>query len=372
MATNTKIEWTHHTFNPWRGCTKVSPGCANCYAEAGSKRNPAVLGEWGPHGKRVLAAGHYWRLPLKWDQEARIAGERRRVFCASLADVFEDWRGDPEGVGQLTCHKTGELLSVNKRGHIWPMGWPSLSDGDDWGAREYTMDDARQRLFALIRSTPNLDWLLLTKRPDRMRDWVYRQTDTLTGAVSGGHFPRDLSNVWLGVSVEDQQRAEERIPLLLQTPAAVRFLSCEPLLGPINLTVASRLTMRNEAPQPRWIRQLDWVIVGGESGYHARPMHPDWARSIRDQCQTAGVAFFFKQWGEWAQYSVVGTQGLSDAEILGSKMAWMTPKGRISVATQRPEDFTEAILMSRVGKHAAGRLLDGREWNEFPKVEQRT
>lgn len=182
-------------FNPWRGCTKVSRGCANCYAEAGSKRNPAVLGVWGDAGTRVIASESYWRLPLKWDRQAAKAGERRRVFCASLADVFED---------------RPELVSP------------------------------RQRLFRLIGDTPYLDWLLLTKRPENVLrmthdEWCPPVPGHVSQNAGDGHSWKWPSNVWLGVSVEDQQRADERIPILLQTPAAVRFLSCEPLLGPLDL-----------------------------------------------------------------------------------------------------------------------------------------
>lgn len=192
MGEITKIEWCHHTFNPWRGCTKVSPGCANCYAERQSRRNPGVLGVWGDDGTRVVAAEAAWSEPLKWDRAANEAGERRRVFCASLADVFED--------------RTDLFMP-------------------------------RLRLFGLIRRTPNLDWLLLTKRPGT---WAKVVRDTLDWRLnSGGLNSRDAdywfaadwlngkppANVWLGVSVEDQARANERIPALLQIPARVRFVS---------------------------------------------------------------------------------------------------------------------------------------------------
>lgn len=257
-----KIEWTHHTFNPWRGCTKVSAGCANCYAEKMSKRNPSVLGTWGKDGVRAVAAESYWRQAIKWNKDAEQAGERRRVFCASMADVFE---------GQDT-------MSENEWKKLIPI---------------------RARLFRLITDTPNLDWLLLTKRPQ------YVNTHALWFTLSGC-LP---NNVWVGTSVEDQ-RAAGRIPALLNVPARVRFLSCEPLLGAIpNLNLSG----------------IDWVIVGGESGPGARPMHPDWVRSIRDQCIAADVPFFFKQWGEYATAGV------------------------------------------RVGKKAAGHILDGREWREMPK-----
>jgi len=295
----TKIEWTDFTFNPWRGCEKVSDGCTNCYAETTSKRNPAVLGTWGPAGVRAIAAEPYWQLPLKWNAEAAAAGQRRRVFALSLGDWLED---RPE------------------------------------------LHAPRLRLLDLVRRTEYLDWLLLTKRIENFQSALARSAD-LAASVDGcgatvGLLSRWLmtdqppSNVWVGVSVEDQQRADERIPRLLQTPAAIRFLSCEPLLGPVDL--AKFLTAGGSdnphqgsehsridgevpaapvaAPQqqrPRWdksigdeqgdqeadrpaVRKL-WVIVGPESGHHRRPADLDWIRSLRDQCVAARVPFFYKQ-----------------------------------------------------------------------------
>lgn len=330
MAENSAIEWTHHTFNPWRGCTKVSPGCENCYAEKLSRRNPAVLGEWGPSGVRVVAAESYWKQPFKWDRDAAKAGERRRVFCASLADVFED---RPELVGP------------------------------------------RMRLFSLIRQTPHLDWLLLTKRLNGPAFGYWLPSYFYDGAADYDGQPWPPPNVWLGVSVEDQRRGVERIPRLLTTPAAVHFLSVEPLLGPVDLTslaVDEELcaecghqplvnalhipTVRcpccvEGAESLAWHR-IDWVIVGGESGPGARPMHPDWARSLRAQCIAADTAFFFKQWGEWLPYSQVRPGQVNDA---------------FHFSTERVK-LDDDKMASRVGKKAAGRLLDGREWNEFPEA----
>ena len=270
------IQWTHYTFNLWRGCSKVSPGCDNCYAETMSRRNPKVFGEWGPDGKRVIAAESYWRFPLKWDREAKDAGVRRRVFCASLADVFED---------------RPELAAPRKR--VWD----------------------------LIGKTASLDWLLLTKRPENWRKcWPLENVPGHVRQNEGDgkrwkHFP----NLWLGVSVEDQQRADERIPLLLQTPAAVRFLSCEPMLGPVDLTqlwladksgwwnaLDGRLTCkaRSNEGQEFWCEtekpirpRVDWVICGGESGHGARPCRLEWVRSLVEQCKAAGVPCFVKQLG---------------------------------------------------------------------------
>lgn len=231
MAENSNISWTTHTFNPVRGCTKVSDGCKNCYAETMSKRNPKVLGIWGDKGTRVVASEDMWRKPVAWDREAQNVGERHRVFCASLADVCED---RPE-----------------------------------WNA-------PRIRLKNLIRETPHLDWLLLTKRPENYL--------RLFWGPEQGVWP---SNVWAGTSVENQEAADKRIPHLLKCPAAIRFLSCEPLLGPIDLVDKTR-TYRPAI-------EVDWVIVGGESGPGARPCNVAWIRDIVGQCKAAGVATFVKQ-----------------------------------------------------------------------------
>jgi protein gp37 len=239
---NSSIEWTHHTFNPWIGCTRVSPGCQHCYAETMMDKRYGKV-KWGPQGKRMRTSTDYWKQPLKWNREAAAAGERRRVFCASLADVFESKRDQARDM------------------HSW-----------------------RSDLFSLIRMTPHLDWLLLTKRPEMifpLFPWFITEIEK---------YP----NVWIGTSVENQEYADKRIPELLKIPAAVRFLSVEPLLGPVNLLPYLQMQwtgMGEETPM------IDWVIVGGESGPGARPMHPDWARALRDQCRAAEVPFFMKQMG---------------------------------------------------------------------------
>jgi protein gp37 len=265
MGRNTGIEWCEATFNPWRGCQKVSPGCEHCYAETLSRRNPKVLGEWGPGGTRVIASESAWREPPRWDRAARAAGVRRRVFCASLADVFED---------------RPELVAP------------------------------RVRLFHLISETRHLDWLLLTKRPENVRR--FRGGDGVPRS-----WPENMPpNVWLGVSAEDQRRADERIPLLLQTPAAVRFVSAEPLLGPVDLSAVRHqlgaesfatvnvLVEKDSLNRGHDRPRLDWVIVGGESGPGARPMRLEWARSLVTQCREAGVAVFCKQIGTVAAWDL--------------------------------------------------------------------
>jgi protein gp37 len=271
MAQDSKIEWTTHTFNPWRGCTKVSAGCKNCYADTLSKRNPSVLGIWGPKGTRVIASESMWREPIKWNDDAKKRGVRERVFCASLADVFEGWETMPVGVYSM-------------------------------------IRNARARLFRLIEATPSLDWLLLTKRPENIIKQVREVYDDCL-VEPGKWLP---ANVWLGTSVENQATADERIPHLLRVPAAVRFLSMEPLLMPVNIrsieiddevrTVLFPLTGevifegRNE-PAPLKGGGIHWVIVGGESGPNARPCNIDYIRSVVEQCWVAGVPVFVKQLG---------------------------------------------------------------------------
>lgn len=353
-------------FNPWRGCTKVSPGCANCYADDLSRRNPRQLGVWGPNGKRVAAAESYWAQPLKWNDRARERrlmydrhpeiGEpdrRPRVFCASLADVFEDWPGEVHDVH-------GHRLMINRRGAFVPDG--GLVPGD----RPATLDDLRSRLFDLIGRTPELDWLLLTKRPENVEPALRRiRTDVHTWGTGNltywdliTTYGCPIENLWLGVSAEDQQRAAERVPRLLRVPAVVHFVSAEPLLGPLDLSPwlwsgHDRAGMDTQyfAPLPGtpaaevWAEKVRWVIAGGESGPAARPVNPWWVRSLRNQCEAAGCAFFFKQWGEYGPTQVKSVRF-------------------VSVPSGVPMD--EPAAMFRVGKKEAGRELDGREWSELP------
>jgi protein gp37 len=244
VGEGTTIAWCDHTFNPWWGCTNVSLGCVNCYAHTWSKRTGFDL--WGAKGDRRTFSEKHWREPLAWNAAAQRAGERRRVFCASMADVFEDHPALPP-----------------ERAKLWP----------------------------LIEATPWLDWLLLTKR-----------IENVSGMVPwGDNWPE---NVWMGTSVENQEWADRRIPILLDLPATVRFLSCEPLIGPVDL--GHFLEPGYETQGGDWTEtpSVDWVIAGGESGGHARRMAPEWARSLRDQCRPRdlpyrfdGVPFLFKQTG---------------------------------------------------------------------------
>jgi protein gp37 len=216
----TKIAWCASTFNGWIGCTKVSPGCQHCYAETMMDKRYGRV-KWGPDGTRKRTSEDNWKKPRAWDRKAKAQGVRQRVFCSSLADVFED------------------------RPELVP-----------W----------REDLWELIRETPNLDWLLLTKR-----------TENIAAMLPAGGSP---PNVWLGTTVENSAAARKRIPILRSIPATVHFLSMEPLLEPIP-----------DLP----LDGIEWVIVGGESGAGWRPMDLYWVREIRDRCQDEGVPFFLKQ-----------------------------------------------------------------------------
>jgi len=309
MSANSKIEWTDHTWNPWMGCTKVSPACDHCYAERSTPSRTLGV-KWGVGQPRRRTSESNWELPEKWNRQAEAFhaqhGRRQRVFCASLADVFDN------------------------------------EVPDDW----------RADLFELIEATPQLDWLLLTKRIGNVREMMRR-------ILRPGTMP---PHVWLGATICNQPEADRDITKLLAVDARVRFLSMEPLLGSVDLTnvpvggghghhefdpIVTGNALRRADPEAPHVH---WVIVGGESGPQARPMHPDWARSLRDQCQAAGVPFLFKQWGEWvpADQSAAASAAYGRAPI-------------------REFFHLENHRMHRVGKKAAGRLLDGRTWDEVPE-----
>jgi len=290
MSANSKIEWTDHTFNPWWGCVRVSPACRFCYADRDASRYGHDL--WRKNGDRRMLSDQHWRQPLRWNREAEAAGRPALVFCASMADVFEDRRD---------------------------------------------LDAPRERLWRLIGETPWLIWQLLTKRPEnvvRLTPW-------------GNDWP---DHVWLGASAENQRFAEQRIPELLKVPARTHFLSCEPLLGPLNL-----------APWMDSLPAIDWVITGGESGAKARPSHPDWFSDVRDQCVRAGIAYHHKQNGIWAPRRY----GPERDPWTDKRVRWIDQTGR----THPFGDFTgdqSWALIQRTSKEAAGRLLDGRTWDELP------
>lgn len=336
MSDTTEIAWCDSTFNPWIGCTKVGPGCDHCYAEADFdlRRHRA---KWGAGQPRHRTAPANWKKPIQWNakpfavcplcgwrgeqaEAARgcdcpqcmtpnvLVSARRRVFCASLADVFDN-----------------EV----------PVQW-------------------RADLFALIAKTPNLDWLLLTKRIGNAKTMMADALSTCQAANREGMI-WPLPNVWIGATICNQAEADRDIPKLLSVPAAVRFLSMEPLLGPVSLDC---WPIYGEDEKPL----LHWVIVGGESGSKARPMHPDWARGLRDQCAAAGVPFLFKQWGEWIPHGPI-PGGNEARDLRNGIVQYMIGDGREFDGHFRRGD----AAVRRVGKKAAGRLLDGVQHDGYPE-----
>lgn len=329
MGRESNIEWTDSTWNPWIGCTKVSAGCKNCYAEKQDGFRKWTPEGWGAGKPRKRTSAAKWKEPIKWNRDAEAAGIRQRVFCASLADVF-----DAE------------------------------------------VDDAwRVDLFEVVRQTPWLDWQLLTKRPENISNAIHRALIVAEGGDPNdaewfinndgngpetelGQWLNDWTgdeppaNVWLGTSVEDQDAADKRIPELLKVPAAVRFLSCEPLLGEVSFRWA--MWVDHTATMVRYgsvghldgLRGIHWIIVGGESGPGARPMSPVWARRIRDEAKLAGVRLLFKQWGNWYP-------------LISADEASQYPRAAM-------HEWPDGIRAVNVGKQAAGRLLDGRTHDEFP------
>lgn len=373
MADKTGIEWANATWNPTTGCDRVSPGCDHCYAltmaarlkKMGSAKyqrdgNPATSGP----GFGVSVHEDVLEQPWRWKRP-------RRIFVNSMSDLFHE--EVPDGfiarvwdvMGQNQQHTYQILTKRHARMKSWVTRWadtsgdrianlaggcmPPMPRGPEPVRNAYT--SGRARLFADMLDSmgeppegcayPLYDW---------MEGWRF--------------WERELFNIWLGVSVENQKWADIRIPALVETPAAVRFLSCEPLLGPVDLTP--------------WLRSIDWVIVGGESGPDARPMHPDWPLSIRDQCVAAGVPFFYKQWGEWSPLAPTDSQGRFNFDGAHSVANDGTvyqpgdlayPDGpRHGEAIRAGHDRAHLTHMYRVGKHAAGRLLGDREWNEYPGV----
>lgn len=278
MGENTKIQWCDHTFNPWVGCTKVSPGCKFCYAEADMDKR-RHFAQWGPNGTRVMTSAANWRKPLKWNRDAEKAGVKRVVFCASLADVFEDWTGP-------IVNSKGETVRSCESGCGYIQTEPGTCQGCGFGAADpATMDDVRTALFCnLIEHTPNLIWRILTKRPENIRRfWPYY-------AFRGNH--EMAKNVHLYASVENQQQADKRIPELMKCQGMVPVLgiSAEPLLEQIEL---------------EWLAPglINHVIVGGESGPGARPFCDLWAGHLFVQASNAGIPFFMKQFGSNAYSS---------------------------------------------------------------------
>ena len=290
MGEATKIEWCDHTFNPWIGCTEVSPACDHCYARTMAHRRKWA--EWGVGKPRHRTSPANWRAPLAWNRAAERAGERRRVFCASLADVFD-----------------AEV----------PEAW-------------------RRELFDVIGVTPQLDWLLLTKRPAVAVTWFARH--------------RAPANVRIGTTVENQEMALARLPHLQRLAQAglPTFVSYEPALSAVKWLP--------------WLKDgtIGWLIAGGESGAQARPPHPEWFREARDVCARFKVPFLFKQWGDWLPLELVDDEEAEEP--------WRhSPHGHATYVHGehgRPRAEVDHVKFERLGKKEAGALLDGREWREFP------
>ncbi len=315
MAENTKIEWCDHTFNPWHGCRRISSACDNCYAADIGRR----FGVKWDSGEYKTFGDKHWQKPLKWQKRAVKDRTRPRVFCASMGDVFDKEAPAAE----------------------------------------------RLKLWELIKATPNLDWLILTKRPKLIQEF-------LPDDWGQGGYP----NVWLGTTVENQKMADLRIPYLLEIPAAVRFLSIEPLLGAIDLTLID--TSKKARPKMTYNclsgkfnasavtdsfinPKIHWVIAGGETGSGARPTHPDWIWNIKTQCAVNNVPFFFKQWGSWC------LDGSSNSTCMSALQFQTLNKSAVSSFIFMGGAFRMNV-MRKVGKKLSGRKLYGETYNEFPDV----
>jgi protein gp37 len=337
MAEKTGIAWCDSTFNPWLGCRKVSPACDNCYAETWGKRFGV---EWGVGKPRCRTSASTWRQPLRWNRKSEIK--------------FRAWEKFKKQYPRLT---DAQLL---ERGFIKPRR-PRVFCGSLCDVFDNEVDPGwRYDLFNIILSTPYLDWLLLTKRignTAKMIDELLPEPDSMKSLPPDHPLAWPWPNVWLGITVCNQEEADRDIPKLLAVPAAKRFVSIEPMLGQVDLTSIQTMMFKGceqinaltgrgmdfLSEPTATVNKLDWIICGGETGTNARAMHPDWVRGLRDQCMAAGVPFFFKQNGEW----------LAAPEIIDASGSLF-------------HRFDNGTWVQRVGAKAAGRLLDEREWNEVP------
>lgn len=387
MGHNTSIEWCDHTFNPWEGCTKVGPGCDHCYAETRNARfGGGTSPNWGTGAPRRRTTAANWRKPLKWDADAALA---QRAWEAGVAIAGNDEEA-------LRAH--GFAFIKPRRPRVFCA---SLADWlDNEVPIEWLVD-----LLDLIRRTPNLDCLLLTKRIGNWHKRITAAHQHVVRAMGGGDAEQNAhplwelglwlqdwlagkapANVWIGATVVNQTEANRDLLWLMEIAAAVRFVSIEPMLGPIELTriVYPALRQKHEydpyvaydvlrghmiGPDDIGLEQLDWVICGGESGNGARPMHPDWARSLRDQCAAAGVPFLFKQWGEWAPGECGGApkRTMDNATLMDDRddVRWQFDRQTVAQSLDAIDDETADVY--RYGKKAAGRSLDGIEHNGFPE-----
>ncbi len=339
MGDKSSIEWCSASWNPIAGCSKVSSGCKNCYAIKDAHRLAGNPNERisTKYANTTTPNGKNWTGVVNLDEGALTQPMRwtrpRLIFVNSMSDLFHDSVTD-----------------------LWI-----------------------DKVFAVMAMCPQHTFQVLTKRPARMRLYLERddvgfmirhliamaQIEGVGKLINANRITLPLRNVWLGVSVENQEAANERVDLLCRTLAARRFLSCEPMLGAIDIPELNYANMR---------RRIDWVIAGGESGGLARPSHPDWFRHLRDQCQAAGVSFFFKQHGEFLE--VDGDSPTQTIEItphtklpLGGNYYYVAPDGEMITNPRFGRKDVPYRLLQRVGKRAAGRMLDGREWNEMPEVQ---
>lgn len=320
MAENSKIEWTHHTANLWHGCTKVHAGCDHCYAETLSHRWGRDI--WGNDKPRMVIKS-VWNDLEKYQAKAAAVGEMHRVFVGSMMDIFEK-----------------PMPLVDSKGR------PVLRDG-----QQMTTDHARQHFFFhVIPDCPNLLFLLLTKRPGNTNKYIPESWKQNPPA-----------NVMFGTSPCDQKTADTLIPQLLEVKGK-HFLSIEPLLGPVDLRLTEPMPGQTEQYYHTRSEGIDWVICGGESGHGARPMHPDWVRSLRDQCNEAAVPFFFKQWGEYRLHSQTNMYELHEVDGK-SPHKHSYYDSALNKTTVFGGDWI------RCGKKSAGRKLDGVLHDEFPKPQ---